>query len=506
MSAADGHSVYTASAPLPRKRSMNSPSTLESPTNDSPGDNKDTQDLNDGDAGVHINTSQLEYSPNSYSTPETRPCHGTKEVTHDHSVEDNSSPYNDRVHLLRLLPDMLPLGLQNRTSKMSEATRFHHWPTVLYSNVEELMSDLSPSEQNIFRTQRGHILHPFSGAKMFARLFSGRDSLNILGLECTSLDDMKNDGTDDIINFENIGGWEASADSLINNRSLVGGGVSDHALQFKKAVKDALNYAGYDRCDEPDTETKHDGDDDLRSCESETEVVEGVENKSSALQSSSDPPANLSSTKSKGKGRRLPTKKNGKSKNRGKKRSENVLANNKKANKEEHGSRVIINHSLPVLPGVPNDRTCVLDSLCAHIGDPTIKQAVISSFFQMMPKHGDTPIDIANDVLDCHKMVLQRATPNFQGGCMAFNLLRVKKCRLIISVLLYDLKEPTWCAPHCIAWDGDTVHDRPKSVQVNNTSDRTPANSKAVFERLFHKKKYSRWQIVHVYELRDSHN
>ena len=223
MSAADGHSVYTASAPLPRKRSMNSPSTLESPTNDSPGDNKDTQDLNDGDAGVHINTSQLEYSPNSYSTPETRPCGGTKEVTHDHSVEDNSSPYNDRVHLLRLLPDMLPLGLQNRTSKMSEATRFHHWPTVLYSNVEELMSDLSPSEQNIFRTQRGHILHPFSGAKMFARLFSGRGSLNILGLECTSLDDMKNDGTDDIINFENIGGWEASADSLINNRSLVGG-------------------------------------------------------------------------------------------------------------------------------------------------------------------------------------------------------------------------------------------------------------------------------------------
>lgn len=55
---------------------------------------------------------------------------------------------------------------------MSDATRFHHWPTVLYSNVEELMSDLSPSEQNIFRTQRGHILHPFSGAKMFARLFS----------------------------------------------------------------------------------------------------------------------------------------------------------------------------------------------------------------------------------------------------------------------------------------------------------------------------------------------
>ena len=104
---------------------------------------------------------------------------------------------------------------------MSDATRFHHWPTVLYSNVEELMSDLTPSEKNTFRTQRGHIMHPFSGAKKFARLFSGRD-LNILGLDCTSLDDMINDGTDDIMHFENIDDWIASADSLIDNHSQVG--------------------------------------------------------------------------------------------------------------------------------------------------------------------------------------------------------------------------------------------------------------------------------------------
>ena len=107
----------------------------------------------------------------------------------------------------------------------------------------------------------------------------------------------------------------------------------------------------------------------------------------------------------------------------------------------------------------------------------------------------------ANEILDEHDMALHRATPTYQGGCMAFNLLKLQKCRLVISVRLYDLKKPTWYAPHCVAWDGKTIHDRPLCVKVNNTSDRTETNSKTVFERLFHKKKYSRWQIVHVYEL-----
>ena len=62
-------------------------------------------------------------------------------------------------------------------------------------------------------------------------------------------------------------------------------------------------HPGYDRGDEPDKETKSDDGndgDDKSSCESETEVVEGVQGKSSALQSSIHPPANLWSTKSKG--------------------------------------------------------------------------------------------------------------------------------------------------------------------------------------------------------------
>ena len=90
--------------------------------------------------------------------------------------------------------------------------------------------------------------------------------------------------------------------------------------------------------------------------ESETEVVEGVESQSSASQSLSHPPANLPSTKSKGKSRRPPTKKNGNNKNRGKKKSKHVMASNKKAIEEENGSRVVVNQFLPVLPGVPAKR------------------------------------------------------------------------------------------------------------------------------------------------------
>ena len=180
-----------------------------------------------------------------------------------------------------------------------------------------------------------------------------------------------------------------------------------------------------------------------------------------------------------------------------------MMASNKKAITEENGSRVVVNHSLHVLPGVPNGRTCILDSLYALIGNLCIKQAVSSAFFKMMPTEGDTPMKTAKEILDEHDMAVQRATPTYQGGCMALNLLKLQKYRLVISIWLYDLKKPTWYAPHCVAWDGKTIHDRPLCVKVNNTSDRTLTNSKAVFEWLFHKKKYSRWQIVNVYKLMD---
>jgi hypothetical protein len=408
----------------------------------------------------------------------------------------------DRIHLLRLPKDLIPCGLQDMSPKMSVSTQFQHWPAVVYSDVEDLLSNLPSTEQDVVRRQHHeNMSHPESQTEMCARLFSwsGHGILRVSG---SSLEDIMNDGSNDIIDFANtnIDDWIGSADSLIKNHSRLGPEVDDHARRFKVALESALRYARIKARRKSNDDKERDG---KSSCESERDVVEGVESQKSASQSSSHPPANIPSTKSKGKCRRPPTKKNGNNKNRGKVKSKHVMVRDKKAFTKEHGSRVIMNRFLPVIPGVPNNRTCIVDSLSAHIVDPSIKQIVISSFCKMMPTVGDTPIKIANEILEEHGMVLQRATPKYQNGCKAFNLLKMQECRLIIGIRLYDLKKPTWYAPHCVAWDGKIIHDRPKCVRVNNTSDRTEDNSKAVFERLFHKKQYSRWEIVDIYELVD---
>ena len=180
--------------------------------------------------------------------------------------------------------------------------------------------------------------------------------------------------------------------------------------------------------------------------------------------------------------------------------SKNVRKNEKKALESENGCRLIINRSPQVVAGGPNNRRCILDSLLALIGDPVIKEAVTSSFISLMPSKGDTPISVANKALAEHGMVLKRVTPRYYGGCIAFNLLRIQECRLIVSVMLWDLKRPSWFTSHCVAWDGKIIHERPKSAKINDTTDRQEENSKKVFERLFHD--YHRWQITNVYELR----
>ena len=246
-----------------------------------------------------------------------------------------------------------------------------------------------------------------------------------------------------------------------------------------------------------------DGSTDPNICDSETKSVEGVDSKSSA-RSSSIPPASSSKMSIK-KGKTPPKKKNG-SKNRyniDPAKSSNKQRNIKKANKVDAGSRVIKTCPQPASDGVPNSRRCLLYALLAFIINPTSKEAVTSKFVRLMPQSGDTPMLVAINILAHRGMTLVRVTQNFQGGCMAYNLLQIRQCcRLIIVVRLWDLKRPDYFADHCVAWDGSIIHDRPKSVRVNHSSDRaTSATSKAVFERIFHKKEYHRWQITNVYEL-----
>src|SRR6056300_65155 len=59
----------------------------------------------------------------------------------------------------------------------------------------------------------------------------------------------------------------------------------------------------------------------------------------------------------------------------------------------------------------------------------------------------------------------------------------------------------------CVAWDGSIIHDQPKSVKVNNSSDRAnELNSRAVFNRIFHPNDYAKWQIIQVFKLLSSTN
>lgn len=180
-------------------------------------------------------------------------------------------------------------------------------------------------------------------------------------------------------------------------------------------------------------------------------------------------------------------------------------ANDKKAEEEEGGSRLIINKSTPAVPrgaGAPNNRTCLLEAILPHIRDTKVKEEVKSSFLAIMPEEGDTSISTANATLARHNMVIRRASERYNcGGSIAFHLLQEYSCSLIIHLRLYDLNDASLFASHFVAWDGKEVHDFPKSVRVNNSTDRTEARCNDVFERLYHKKKFSRWHITSVYEL-----
>jgi len=231
---------------------------------------------------------------------------------------------------------------------------------------------------------------------------------------------------------------------------------------------------------------------------SEAEVVEGVDEQISPEGSSIHPPANSPSKK------RPPKKKNG-TKKRSNQKSQHKRANDKKADEKEAGSRVIINHSPLLVAEGDNSRKCILDSLLALIGDPLVKKAVASSFEAEMPMHGDTSISATNKALAPYGMVLERATSNYQNGCRAFNLMQVRNCRLVVSVQVWNREDPRWYTTHCVAWDGKMVHDRPKSVKVNNTTDRTKVRGGwDVFNRIFHTGHYAKWQITNIYELVDT--
>ena len=99
-------------------------------------------------------------------------------------------------------------------------------------------------------------------------------------------------------------------------------------------------------------------------------------------------------------------------------------------------------------------------------------------------------------------MSIKGVNNEFFNGNRAHNILKERGPRkLIIGLRLFDLEEPTLYASHLVAWDGSVIHERPKKLRVNNTTDRLEKNSVDLFNRLYHPTQFKRWQITSVYEL-----
>jgi hypothetical protein len=188
-------------------------------------------------------------------------------------------------------------------------------------------------------------------------------------------------------------------------------------------------------------------------------------------------------------------------------RTSNKRNNTNKAISNEVGSRIIINPQLSRGVPVDNTRRCLLDALLSLITNKTIQNDLKQEFVRTMSSMGDTPISVGIKALSCHCMTLKHVTDQYNNyDERAFSLLQIREhCQLIVVVRLWSHKvgpNGETFADHCVAWDGCIIHDQPKSVRVNNSTDRANnANCRAVFERIFHPKDYAQWQIIQVFEL-----
>ena len=175
----------------------------------------------------------------------------------------------------------------------------------------------------------------------------------------------------------------------------------------------------------------------------------------------------------------------------------------KMANNVEVGSRIIENPAPKLPDGFPkdNERRCLLLAILAHIPDQHLKSMITQQFVGEMSISGDTPISVGINALAHHGMTFKHVTAEFNHGCRAFNLFQVhqsQSCKLIVVLRLWQHK---WYTDHCIAWDGCTLHDHPYSATLLRGDRSNNETCMAVFERLYPKNEYSRWQITQVFEL-----
>jgi len=204
------------------------------------------------------------------------------------------------------------------------------------------------------------------------------------------------------------------------------------------------------------------------------------------------------------------------SRNKKKKRDRRTNSHHKrgharKAVTNEVGSKIVYMPQLSSdVSSVTNDRRCLLDSILSLVpDDESIHNHIKQEFVNTMSSKGDTPVSVGIKALSGQQMTLkEHVTCLYQqpNKSLVYSLLNIREqCQLVLVIRLWTRKvgpNGENYTDHCVAWDGTIVHDQPRSVRVNNSTDRsTEANCRAVLQRLFPTKDYSSWQIIQVFKL-----
>ena len=172
------------------------------------------------------------------------------------------------------------------------------------------------------------------------------------------------------------------------------------------------------------------------------------------------------------------------SRNKKKKRDRRTNSHHKrgharKAVNNEVGSRIVYMPQFSSDVAVTNGRRCLLDAILSLVpDDESIHNHIKQEFVNTMSSKGDTPVSVGIKALSGQQMTLNHVTCLYQqpNKSLVYSLLNIREqCQLVLVIRLWTRKvgpKGENHTDHCVAWDGTIVHDQPRSVRVNNSTDR----------------------------------
>jgi hypothetical protein len=256
---------------------------------------------------------------------------------------------------------------------------------------------------------------------------------------------------------------------------------------------DQNSNAAKNTSDATDSEKKTSGasDSDGANSDSETSRTRGALEHVSAKQSQEPAPENVRFPKDHRRG------------NSGGNRTKSQEMRKRKdmpPTKQPAGSRLIPNKDSPAEASHgPNNRRCLLDAV--NVFWPKERGSTLyDDMVSCMPATGDTSIEDLSRALRAHGIKITHVSGQYiKKGGAPYHLFREHKCRLLLAIKLTVHKRTT---QHFVAWDGETIHDRPYSCRISAIKDRASSeSSKLAFGKLYPRSQFSNWQIVRVFRV-----